>query len=139
MARPEGRARLLRFLTVGIGAMLLMLVLSYSFAQAGLPPFQGSLLAYALVFAFAYMAQRGWTFGGEHRHRSALPRYLVLQAACAVASAAVAHLAAEGFGLAPLPTSVLTALTAGAASYVVSSAWVFPRRARGGQRDFTLS
>jgi putative flippase GtrA len=129
VARPRNRTRLLRFFIVGAGAVLLMFVLSYLFAMAGLRPFAGSVLAYALVFVLAYTAQRSWTFGGEHRHRSALPRYLVLQAGCALASGALAHVAVTGFKLSPFPMAVLTALAAGAASYVVSSAWVFPQRA----------
>lgn len=129
MARPRNRSRLLRFFIVGAGAALLMFVLSYLFVMAGFRPFAGSILAYVLVFVLAYTAQRSWTFGGEHRHGSALPRYLVLQAGCALASGTVAHVAVTGFSLSPLPMAVLTALAAGAASYAVSSAWVFPQRA----------
>jgi len=74
----------------------------------------------------AYLAQRGWTFGGSHAHARALPRYFVLQAGCAIFSGVVSHIAVARFGMAPLPMAVATTIAASAASYVVSSVWVFP-------------
>jgi len=128
VARPDAGTRVLRFFVVGVGAVLLMFALSYLLVSAGLAPFSGSVIAYALVFLVAYSAQRSWTFGGEHAHSSALPRYFVLQAGCAAVSGTVAHVAVTGFGLSPAAMSMLTAFAAGAASYVVSSVWVFPQQ-----------
>jgi putative flippase GtrA len=120
--------RMCRFLIVGSGAAALLLALTYALARLGMPPFAGSVTAYAVAFCCAYLAQRGWTFGGNHDHSRALPRYFVLQAGCAAFSGLVSHVAVSRLGMAPLPMAVVTTVAASAASYVVSSAWVFPMR-----------
>lgn len=122
------RRRLFRFLTVGVGAALLFFVLSWLLVSLGLSPFIGSVVAYAIAFVVAYSAQRGWTFGGQHDHVSAMPRYLALQLGCALFSGLVSHLAVTRFGLSALAMSALTTVAAGAVSYVMSSLWVFPTR-----------
>ncbi len=127
------KSRMCRFLIVGSGAALLLLVLSYALVSLGMSPFTGSVLAYAVAFCCAYTAQRGWTFGGDHDHARALPRYFVLQAGCAAFSGLVSHLAVTHLGMAPLPMAAATTIPASAASYVVSSAWVFPTTGRKGQ------
>ncbi|KUM24495.1 polysaccharide biosynthesis protein GtrA [Mesorhizobium loti] len=125
---PFLRTRLFRFLTVGIGAALLLFVLSWLLVSAGLSPFTGSVVAYAISFVVAYSAQHGWTFGGKHDHATAMPRYLALQVGCAVFSGLVSHVAATRFAMPPLSMSALTTVTASAVSYVLSSLWVFPAR-----------
>lgn len=122
------QTRLFRFLVVGVGAALLLFVLSWLLVSLGLSPFVGSAAAYAIAFVVAYSAQRGWTFGGEHDHATALPRYLALQLGCAVFSGLVSHVAVARFGLSPLAMSALTTVATSALSYVVSSLWVFPAR-----------
>ena len=81
-----------------------------------------------IAFVVAYTAQRGWTFGGQHDHASAMPRYLALQVGCAVFSGLVSHVAVAHFGMSPLAMSALTTIAASAVSYVLSSLWVFPAR-----------
>ena len=120
--------RLFRFIVVGVGAAAFLFVLTYALALTGLPPFLGSTLAYAVAFVVAYSAQRGWTFGGRHDHSRAFPRYLALQLCCALLSGIVSHVAVTRFGMSALAMSALTTVLAGAASYVVSSLWVFPER-----------
>jgi putative flippase GtrA len=122
------QTRLFRFLTVGVGAALLFFVLSWLLVSLGLSPFIGSVVAYAIAFVVAYSAQRGWTFGGQHDHISAMPRYLALQLGCALFSGLVSHLAVTRFGLSALAMSALTTVAAGAVSYILSSLWVFPTR-----------
>ncbi|MET3520193.1 MULTISPECIES: GtrA family protein [unclassified Mesorhizobium] len=122
------QTRLFRFLVVGVGAALLLFVLSWLLVSLGLSPFVGSAAAYAIAFVVAYSAQRGWTFGGEHDHATALPRYLALQLGCAVFSGLVSHVAVAHFGLSPLAMSALTTVATSALSYVASSLWVFPAR-----------
>ncbi|RUW65120.1 MULTISPECIES: GtrA family protein [unclassified Mesorhizobium] len=122
------QSRLFRFLVVGVGAALLLFVLSWLLVSLGLSPFVGSAAAYAIAFVVAYSAQRGWTFGGEHDHATALPRYLALQLGCAVFSGLVSHVAVARFGLSPLAMSALTTVATSALSYVASSLWVFPAR-----------
>src|SRR4051795_10266983 len=81
----------IRFFVTGGGAAALFFALSVAFVTAGAPPFWGSLAAYAIAFLASYLLQRGWTFRGLHRHRHALPRYLILQLGCALSSAAAAQ------------------------------------------------
>jgi putative flippase GtrA len=123
------RFRAVRFVTVGVGAAALLFVLSYVFVGLGLSPFVGSIAAYAIAFVVAYTAQHGWTFGGAHAHAHALPRYLAVQLGCALLSGLVAHVSVESFGGTPLAMSAAVMIAASAASYVLSSLWVFPRQA----------
>lgn len=91
----------------------------------GAPPFLGTVVAYALAFCAAYLAQRAWTFEARHAHRMALPRYFVLQVSCALGAGLLAHVAGS-WSAPPLLTSAVATLTAGAVSYFVSMRWVFP-------------
>ena len=126
--RSMTELRLFRFVVVGVGAAALFFVLTYALASAGLPPFLGSTLAYAVAFMVAYSAQRSWTFGGRHDHSHALPRYLAVQLCCALFSGTVSHVAVAGFGMSPLAMSALTTVLTSAVSYVLSSLWVFADR-----------
>jgi len=128
MTRVVVSTRLARFVVVGVGAACLLFVMTFVLTSAGLPPFPGSVLAYAVAFAVAYTAQRGWTFGARHDHSHALPRYFALQAGCAVFSGIVSHVAVTRFGMSALAMSALTTVAASAASYILSLAWVFPDR-----------
>ncbi|TPL93956.1 GtrA family protein [Mesorhizobium sp. B2-3-12] len=123
------QTRLFRFLTVGVAAALLLFALSWLLVSLGLSPFLGSLLAYALTVALAYSAQRGWTFGGQHDHARALPRYLAVQAGCAVFSGAVSHIAVAYLGMSAPAMSALMTVATSTLSYLLSSLWVFPMRA----------
>lgn len=128
MAPAFVQTRLFRFLTVGIGAALLLFALSWMLVSSGLSPFTGSVVAYAIAVVVAYSAQRGWTFGGQHDHAHAMPRYLTLQAGCAAFSGLVSHVAVTRFGLSPFAMSAVTTVVTSTVSYVVSSLWVFPSR-----------
>ena len=123
-------ATTLRFLVTGGGAACLFFVLSFGFVHAGLPPFAGTLLAYAIAFVASYTTQQAWTFRGERRHAEALPRYLAAQVACALASALLARLLVRVGGLPPLPMAAVTTFASGATSYCLSRYWVFAGAAR---------
>jgi putative flippase GtrA len=128
MAAGFTGARFVRFVVVGVGAALLFFVLAFLLVSAGLPPFVGSALAYAVAFVVAYSAQRGWTFGGRHDHSHALPRYFAVQLGCATFSGVVSHVAVYWLGMSPFAMSAVTTVLASAASFVLSSLWVFPDR-----------
>lgn len=114
-----------RFIIVGSSVALLFFALSFALVSAGMAPFSGSALAYAICFVTAYTTHRSWTFSANIPHGKALPRYLLLQAFCAVMSGLVAHFLVSTFGFAPLAMSAVTAIAAAGFSYVVSSLWVF--------------
>ncbi|MBO6717064.1 MAG: GtrA family protein [Rhizobiaceae bacterium] len=120
------RRRWARFIVVGAGANLLLFVLVYVFHRLGVSAFPAAVVAYAVAFAGAYLAQRGWTFGGTHRHGRAFPRYLAAQLACAGLAGAVGHACDALLGAPPMLMAAAVAATAGAASYMLSSFWVFP-------------
>jgi putative flippase GtrA len=115
-----------RFLVTGCGAAVLFFVLSFAAVRAGLSPFVGTLSAYAICFVAAYLTQRAWTFGHAHRHRDALPRYLVAQLACGLLSASLARLLGR-IGLPPLAMAALVTLASSSLSYALSRFWVFAR------------
>lgn len=122
--------RLARFITVGLCAALLLFCLTWLLARIGLSPMAGGIMAYGLTVAVAYTAQRSWTFGGRHDHASALPRYLAVQASCALLSGVTSELAVTMLGAPPMLMSAIATVAASAASFVLSSLWVFPQRTR---------
>lgn len=119
------RARLVRFVLVGGGAAALLMALTFALIRAGVPPFAGGLCAYALTFVVAYALQRNWTFEGAGRHGRTLPRYFLLQAGCALASASLSHLLVAVLRWPPAQASAAMTVCVSAVSYVVSTVWVF--------------
>lgn len=118
--------RLLRFVVVGVAAAAMLFTLGWLFVRGGLSPFTGSVIAYVATFLCAYVAQRGWTFGGLHSHAHALPRYFILQLGCALFSGLVSHVARTGLGLPPLAMSAVMTVAVSVVSYIGSLLWVFP-------------
>ena len=117
---------LAKFIVSGGSAATVFLVLSYTFARLGAPPFLASVAAYALAFGIGYGLQRGWTFGARHSHGHAFPRYLAAQVGFGLFSGLVSHVAVSEFGVSALQMAVATTLIVGALSFVVSRWWVFP-------------
>lgn len=122
--------RLARFITVGLGAALLLFCLTWLFAKIGMSPMVGGMAAYAIAVAIAYTAQRSWTFGGRHDHVRALPRYLAVQACCAILSGLTSQLTVTMLAAPPMLMSAIATVAASAASFLLSSLWVFPQRNR---------
>lgn len=122
--------RLGRFVTVGACANLALLALSLLFQHLGMAPFAAGIVAYALAFAGAYLAQHGWTFGGGRAHGAALPRYAAAQVVCAISAGLVGQVFGGLLAAPPLLVSLSITATAGLLSYVLSAYWVFaPARA----------
>lgn len=119
-------ATVARFVATGLGAALLLLVMTWSLAALGLAPFAAGALGYALAFAVAYLVQRSWSFRGRHAHRHALPRYLAAQALAALTSGAAAHLATAMLSWGHGASAFTATVAASAVSFVLSLFWVFP-------------
>jgi putative flippase GtrA len=117
--------RLVRFVIVGGGSAALLMALTFGLIRAGAPPFAGGLAAYAVSFAVAYLLQRNWTFEGAGSHARTLPRYLALQAGCALLSGGLSHLLATALGWPAAAASAVMTLCVAAVSYLGSSLWVF--------------
>ena len=117
-------ATTLRFIVTGLSAAGLMFVLSFGFVRAGLPPFPGTLLAYAITVVVTYAVQQSWTFRGRSRHAEAFPRYAAVQVVCALCSGGAAQ-GLSSLGVPHLAMAALTTIASSAISYVLSRWWVF--------------
>lgn len=124
----HGGATMVRFVAVGTGAALLLFVLTWFFAAAGMPPLAAGAIAYAVAFAVTYLAQRGWSFGGQHAHGHALPRYFAAQAVAALTSGLAAQIAVSGPGWGHEAAAALATFAASGVSFLLSLLWVFPAR-----------
>ncbi|MCW6508625.1 GtrA family protein [Lichenifustis flavocetrariae] len=123
-ARTLLQGTTVRFLITGVGAALLFWCLSFFLLRGGLPAFAGTLAAYTVTVLVSYSMQRAWTFGGQHRHQDALPRYVAAQIFCALGTGLLARAIAKA-GLQPAAISVATTLAGSATSYCLSRFWVF--------------
>ena len=123
---PSGAdGSLVRFVIVGTTAAGLLFALTWAFSAAGAAPFAAGAGAYLIAFAFAYMAQHSWTFGGRSAHGAALPRYLAVQVSCAGLAGLCTHVATGWLGWPPPAASAFATVVASAASFVASSRWAF--------------
>ncbi len=123
--RRPVEGRLLRFVIVGAGANLLLLVLTYTLLHFGVPALTASVVGYAVAFGVAYLAQRDWTFSDISSGGSTLSRYAVAQVVCAAAAGLVGKLCGSTLAWAPLETSLAVTATAAIMSYAFSRYWVF--------------
>jgi putative flippase GtrA len=117
-----------RFVAVGVAGAVVLFGLTYAFERAGAAPIWGYAVAYAIAFVFSYSLQRGWTFGARHRHNDALPRYLILQLACAMTSAVVGQGLTNWTALQPVLISGFCTVLASAMSFFGARYWVFSAR-----------
>jgi putative flippase GtrA len=120
------KRRQFRFIIAGATIAGFFFVFLYLLVSIGLPAFTSSLLAYLTAFGLGYLVQRNWSFRARHSHVRVLPRYLLLQAGCALISGLSAQTATTLFYMPPLPTSILNTVLMGLISYIVSLNWVFP-------------
>ena len=91
----------------------------------GWAPFWASIVAYATMFAFAYVAQRSFTFRSSRHHLISLPLYAALQIACGLFAAIAVQFLVTSAQVSALAASTAAAALSAAASYVVSSSWIF--------------
>lgn len=123
--RRPVKGRLLRFLVVGAGANLLLLVLTYTLLHFAVPALTASVVGYAVAFGAAYLAQRDWTFSDISGGGSTLSRYAIAQVVCAAVAGLVGKLCGSTLAMAPLETSMAVTATAAVMSYAFSKHWVF--------------
>ncbi|MBW0003942.1 MAG: GtrA family protein [Hyphomicrobiales bacterium] len=123
------KATLLRFLAVG-GAATLGYILVCYFLQTlcGWPPFWASAVAYLAMVGFAYLAQRNFTFRSSRHHLISLPLYAALQSGCGLFAAVTVQVLVTTAQISALSASTVAAALSAAASYVISSSWIFSDR-----------
>jgi putative flippase GtrA len=115
-----------RFIAVGAAAALGYFIICYALQRVSRwPPFGASVVAYVIMFGFAYFGQRNITFRSARRHRESLPAYLLLQIGCALLAAGIVQLLAMTFRQSPLVASGIATVLAGGTSYLVSASWIF--------------
>jgi putative flippase GtrA len=114
-----------RFLASGGIAAGVYFAASYSFLRLGLAPFAAGLAAYGVAFAVGYGLQQFWTFSRRSPLRRSLPRYLALQAGCALLSGSTTLLLTAWWNAPALATSLTLTLLLSALSYLASKYWVF--------------
>ena len=119
-----------RFLLTGASLAGFFWMVVFVLVSIGLAAFTSSLLAYASAVWIGYLAQRNWSFRARHSHAKALPRYLTLQAGCALMSGLSAQTATTVFDMPPLSMSLCNTILMGLISYVVSLNWVFPNECK---------
>lgn len=117
-----------RFVIVGVSVAFLFFVLHYLLMRIGVLPFASSIISYAVAFVFAYIAQQRWTFGGQHAHARAFPRYMATQVFCALLSGLVSQVCASVFGAPPSVISVSSVVVGSGASFLLGRFWVFSDR-----------
>lgn len=120
-------ARLARFVASGLAGAGVYFCAYVLATHAGLPPFAANLAAYFVAFFVGYALQRGWTFESRHRHRTALPRYFIVQLGCALVTSVASQAASLLVAMPPIMLALASTGLAGAASYVASILWVFPQ------------
>lgn len=114
-----------RFIFAGAASAGLYFFLVLAFLNAGLSAALSAFAAYCIAFAFGYVSQKYFAFQSKSRHAHTLPRYALVQAACAILSMASATIV-EYLGISShLLVSFFTTVAMGLASYWLSSRYIF--------------
>lgn len=119
--------KFVRFVIVGSGSALLYFALMWLCrASLGLTPFLATLCAYGISFCAAYTLQHKWTFRSDAAHLVTLPRYALVQIACALLTASITQAVSHIYPQAPgwMLAGVSTVLASGL-SFALSLMWVF--------------
>lgn len=119
--------RFVRFIIVGGSCALLYFLLMWLCrGRFGLTPFLATVCAYCGSICVAYIFQHRWAFRSDTAHAVALPRYVLVQVACALLTAestqAISHIYPQ------TPNWMLSGIStvlAACLGFVLSSLWVF--------------
>jgi putative flippase GtrA len=114
-----------RFLASGSIAAAVYFAASYAFLMLGLAPFAAGLIGYGVAFVVGYGLQQFWTFSRRAPLQRSLPRYLALQAGCALVSGSSTLVLARWWSVPALAISLIVTLLVGVLSYLASKSWVF--------------
>lgn len=117
--------RLLRYAAAGSGGTALQYLLLVALAQSGhLRPEAAAVLAAAGGALTNYLLNRRFTFGGARPHAVALPRFLAVAAAGALASATLVGLAV-GLGIHYLAGQALATALVVVSGFELNRRWTF--------------
>lgn len=122
----NSQAQLMRFLLVGGSFFVIFVALSTALISWGnLPPWISAGTAHAALVWPAFLAHRRLTFAKQEVASHAWYRYVALQVAALCGASASAHLSASFLDTSAGWISVLGALGAVSASFLVMKFWVF--------------
>lgn len=117
-----------RFVLVGGSATALhYLIMAALIASGVCAAGAASASGYSLSTLFNYAANARFTFGGGHRHREALPRFLLT----AAAGLGINQLVLLGLHALGLPVALAQLAATGGVliwNYVVNATWAFARK-----------
>lgn len=115
----------IRFIIVGASAFLIQLLLTWYLLSVGIRAAVSVMCAFFVVFVFAYLAHKYWTFDSGAPYSRALPKYFLAQMLALTCGALLSELVAN---LLALPNSLIATLAtviSAMISYYLSSLWVF--------------
>lgn len=114
-----------RFVIVGGAVACVYFVLVTVMIGHGFGAVLAALTAYCISFFVGYFFQRNFSFRSKVHHRQSLPRYALLQIACAITAMISAEIAVTVKIEDPYKIGLITTGALGFISYLFSSRWVF--------------
>lgn len=120
-------AKFLRFIVIGVSASLIQLFFTFLLINAGVDVLLSSAVGFSLGFAFAYPAQKSWTFSAKREHRVLLPRYVLVQFGSIMVAMVSSYIFSMCFHNGSLAVAMVSTVMSGGFSYVLSRQWVFNR------------
>jgi putative flippase GtrA len=125
--RPRDAGGLVSFALIGGGAALTFVLVSSALVELfpGVDSWLISSLCYGASILPVYLLHRRFTFRSDAAHRTALPRYVAVQAMALLLATLFGYLLYGALALPSLPAALLViALTSGV-NYVVLKGWAF--------------
>ena len=118
-----------RFVLVGASFTLAYSALSSVFTVlANMPPAAGSALAYALCVPPGYLSQRNIAFRVDTPHRTAFPRYVLLQAPLLLLGAGLSWLFVNRAPWPEMISFLLIGASVAGVSFIAQRLWTFAHR-----------
>ena len=119
-------SRFMRFISVGLAANGVGLLVFQSLVWTGLPPEFASFLGFFPAFACAYLMNRMWAFKSNRLHREALVRYFLTTAGVLALQICVVFILYRWVGILPIICQLTALAVTVPINYVVLKHWVFP-------------
>jgi putative flippase GtrA len=120
------RRRLVRYgIAGGLSAATHLGILTVLVELAGLRPVVASTVGFVASIAVSYGLQRSWVFASRGRHRTLLPRFLVVTAAALLLNTLVLHLGTEVWTVHYALVQVVAIGLIPISNYLLNSLWTF--------------
>jgi putative flippase GtrA len=118
--------RLARYgITGGLSAGTHLGTLTLLVELAGVRPVVGSTVGFLLSVAVSYTLQRTWVFAHAGRHRTLLPRFLIVTGVALALNTVVIHLGTEVFSIHYALVQLVAIVLIPISNYLINSLWTF--------------